>query len=47
MRRPSACGSRVQFHMTGPQGEQSRGYWEALAVGQIDAILDADAFAKR
>jgi len=41
-------GGRSEYHMTGPNGEQSRGFWEFLAVDEphtfevLDGFLGAD-----
>src|SRR5215207_9820899 len=32
-RHDLAPGSRVEYHMTGPEGDQPRGYWEIDEVG--------------
>jgi uncharacterized protein YndB with AHSA1/START domain len=34
-----APGSRVEFHMTGPAGDQPRGYWDILEVEPPRRIL--------
>jgi uncharacterized protein YndB with AHSA1/START domain len=39
-------GSRVEYHMTGPQGEQPRGYWIVLAVDPPRRLSFRDGFAK-
>ena len=40
-----APGSRVEYHMTGPAGEQPHGYWDVLAVEPPRRILLRDACA--
>jgi uncharacterized protein YndB with AHSA1/START domain len=35
-------GSRVEFHMTGPAGEQPHGYWDVLEVEPARRILFRD-----
>ena len=40
-----APGSRVEYHMTGPAGDQPRGYWEVLEVEAPHRLLIADGFA--
>src|SRR5256886_16563639 len=40
-----APGSRVEFHMTGPAGDQSHGYWDVLEVEPPRRILLRDACA--
>jgi uncharacterized protein YndB with AHSA1/START domain len=38
-------GSRVQYHMTGPAGDQSHGYWDILEVEPPRRMLLRDGFA--
>jgi uncharacterized protein YndB with AHSA1/START domain len=38
-------GSRVEYHMTGPEGDQPRGYWEVLEVDEPNRIVFRDGFA--
>jgi len=38
-------GSRVEYHMTGPAGDQPRGYWDVLEVEPPRRILLRDACA--
>jgi uncharacterized protein YndB with AHSA1/START domain len=38
-------GGRVEYHMTGPQGEQPRGYWEVLEVDPPRRLVFRDGFA--
>jgi uncharacterized protein YndB with AHSA1/START domain len=38
-------GSRVEYHMTGPEGDQPRGYWEVLEVDPPKGLAFRDGFA--
>jgi uncharacterized protein YndB with AHSA1/START domain len=38
-------GSRVEYHMTGPEGDQPRGYWEVLEVDAPHRLVFRDGFA--
>jgi uncharacterized protein YndB with AHSA1/START domain len=38
-------GSRVEYHMTGPAGEQHRGYWEVLEADAPHRLVFRDGFA--
>jgi uncharacterized protein YndB with AHSA1/START domain len=38
-------GSRVEYHMTGPSGDQPRGYWEILEVDPPSRLVFRDGFA--
>lgn len=38
-------GGRVEYHMTGPEGDQPRGYWEVLEAVQPHTIRFRDGFA--
>ena len=38
-------GSRVAYHMTGPEGDQPHGYWEVLEVDPPRALVFRDGFA--
>jgi len=38
-------GSRVEYHMTGPEGDQPRGYWEILEVEPPHRLRVRDGFA--
>ncbi len=38
-------GGRVEYHMTGPEGDQPRGYWEVLEVEAPHRIVLRDGFA--
>ena len=40
-----ALGSRVEYHMTGPEGDQPRGYWEILEVDPPRSLVFRDGFA--
>jgi uncharacterized protein YndB with AHSA1/START domain len=40
-----APGSRVEYHMTGPQGDQPRGYWEVLEAEAPHRLVFRDGFA--
>ena len=40
-----APGSRVEYHMTGPEGDQSRGYWEVLETNTPHRLTFRDGFA--
>lgn len=39
-------GSRVEYHMTGPSGDQPRGYWDVLEVDPPRTLVFRDGFAK-
>ena len=49
VRHDFAVGGRSEYYMTGPNGEQSRGYFEFLAIDEPrafevrDGFLDADS----
>ena len=38
-------GSRVEYHMTGPEGDQPRGYWDVMEVEAPRRLLVRDGFA--
>jgi uncharacterized protein YndB with AHSA1/START domain len=38
-------GGRVEYHMTGPEGDQPRGYWEILEADPPRALAFRDGFA--
>jgi uncharacterized protein YndB with AHSA1/START domain len=38
-------GSRVEYHMTGPEGEQPRGFWDIVEVDPPRALVFRDGFA--
>jgi uncharacterized protein YndB with AHSA1/START domain len=40
-----APGSRVEYHMTGPAGDQPHGYWDVLEVAPPHRILFRDSCA--
>lgn len=40
-----AAGSRVQYHMTGPTGDQPHGYWDVLEVDPPHRLVFRDGFA--
>ena len=40
-----APGSRVEYHMTGPEGDQHRGYWEVLEANAPHRLVFRDGFA--
>ena len=40
-----APGSRVEYHMTGPEGDQPKGYWDILEADAPHRLLVRDGFA--
>jgi uncharacterized protein YndB with AHSA1/START domain len=40
-----APGSRVEYHMTGPSGDQPRGYWDIVEVEPPRRLVFRDGFA--
>jgi uncharacterized protein YndB with AHSA1/START domain len=38
-------GGRVEYYMTGPEGDQPRGYWEVIEVDPPRRIVYLDGFA--
>ena len=40
-----APGSRVEYHMTGPEGDQPRGYWEIVEADAPRRLVFRDGFA--
>jgi uncharacterized protein YndB with AHSA1/START domain len=38
-------GGRVEYHMTGPEGDQSRGYWEIVVADAPRRLIFRDGFA--
>ncbi len=40
-----STGSRVEYHMTGPEGDQPRGYWDILEVDPPRSLVFRDGFA--
>jgi uncharacterized protein YndB with AHSA1/START domain len=39
-------GGRVEYHMTGPEGDQPRGYWEIVEADAPRSLVFRDGFAK-
>ena len=39
-------GGRVDYHMTGPEGDQPRGYWEIDEVDPPNRLVFRDGFAR-
>jgi uncharacterized protein YndB with AHSA1/START domain len=37
-------GSRVEYHMTGPEGDQPKGYWDVLETDPPHRLLVRDGF---
>jgi uncharacterized protein YndB with AHSA1/START domain len=44
-RHDLAPGSRVEYHMTGPEGDQPRGYWDVLEADAPHRLVFRDGFA--
>jgi uncharacterized protein YndB with AHSA1/START domain len=44
-RHDLAPGSRVEYHMTTPEGDQPRGYWDVLETDAPHRLLVRDGFA--
>jgi uncharacterized protein YndB with AHSA1/START domain len=40
-----APGSRVEYYMTGPEGDRPRGYWEIVEVAAPHRLVFRDGFA--
>jgi uncharacterized protein YndB with AHSA1/START domain len=40
-----APGSRVEYHMTGPEGDQPKGYWDILETDPPRSLVFRDGFA--
>jgi len=40
-----APGSRVEYHMTGPEGDQPKGYWDVLEIDPPHRLVFRDGFA--
>jgi uncharacterized protein YndB with AHSA1/START domain len=40
-----APGSRVEYHMTGPEGDQPRGFWDVLEADAPNRLVFRDGFA--
>ncbi len=38
-------GSRVEYHMTGPEGDQPKGYWDVVEVQAPHRLVVKDGFA--
>ena len=38
-------GSRVEYHMTGPEGDQPRGFWDIVEVDPPRSLVFRDGFA--
>jgi uncharacterized protein YndB with AHSA1/START domain len=38
-------GGRVEYHMTGPEGDQPRGYWNVIEVEPPSRLVFLDGFA--
>jgi uncharacterized protein YndB with AHSA1/START domain len=38
-------GGRMEYHMTGPEGDQPKGYWEVLQVEPPHRLVVRDGFA--
>ncbi|MGA7098535.1 MAG: SRPBCC domain-containing protein [Acidimicrobiia bacterium] len=38
-------GGKVEYHMTGPEGDQPHGYWEVVEVNEPRSIVLHDGFA--
>ena len=45
MKHDLAPGSRVEYHMTGPEGDQPRGYWDVLEIDPPRSLVVRDGFA--
>jgi uncharacterized protein YndB with AHSA1/START domain len=43
-RHELAPGSRVEYHMTGPEGDQPRGYWDVLETDPPHRLVFRDGF---
>gem|GEM_PF-77902 len=44
-RHDLAPGGRVEYHMTGPEGDQPHGYWDIVEVDPPRSLLFRDGFA--
>ena len=40
-----APGSRIEYHMTGPEGDQPKGYWDIVEVDPPNGLAFRDGFA--
>jgi uncharacterized protein YndB with AHSA1/START domain len=38
-------GSRIEYHMTGPEGDQPRGYWDVIETEPPHRLVVRDGFA--
>lgn len=38
-------GGRVEYHMTGPEGDQPRGYWDVIEADPPHSLVFQDGFA--
>ncbi len=38
-------GSRVEYHMTGPEGDQPKGFWDVLETDPPRSLVFSDGFA--
>jgi len=38
-------GGRIEYHMTGPEGDQPAGFWDVLEVDRPNTIVFTDGFA--
>ncbi len=44
-RHDLAPGSRVEYHMTGPEGDQPKGYWDVIEADAPRRLVVRDGFA--
>jgi uncharacterized protein YndB with AHSA1/START domain len=44
-RHDLAPGSRVEYHMTGPEGDQPRGFWDIVEADRPRSLVFRDGFA--
>ena len=44
-RHDLSIGSRVEYHMTGPGGDQPKGYWDIVEVAPPHRLVFLDGFA--
>ena len=40
-----APGNRIEYHMTGPEGDQPKGYWDVLETDPPRSLVVRDGFA--
>ena len=45
MKHDLTPGSRVEYHMTGPEGDQPHGYWDILEADPPHRLVVTDGFA--